>query len=242
MNKLNLQLENHQFFQAINHDQVTIFKKYQHDTAFSDFTQIDQYTLTLFKWLMRVWDCFQTLEHAGTYLAYFKNNKRYEEAEIGRIQHFNYHYFNYAITVVRIVDIMLILTNHTLRLGNPDELCRFDNISKNSWVRSAGLERILKKLNDLVKPWREPRNLFIHRGVKMDSSPLHHVEAWDLVIKRDASIAHTISASQIKRMYTTEVAVALKKFKQTDNQVFNIVKEVFSQLLPVYNFWRGILR
>lgn len=243
MKKLSLQLEDHPFFKEVLSDLQPVFQKYKEtDTPFSAFSELDQYILLVFKWLMRIWDCFETLEHARVYLSYYRSNKRYEEARIGRVQHMNYHYYYYAITVVRTMDIALILTNNAFRLGTPDELCRFSYISENSWVRSARVDKMLKQLESVVKPWRDPRNLFVHRGAKIDSQPLNYVEAWDLLIRDDSSIANIIPHSKIKLLYKSEISRVVKEFDKTETRLFSAIVELLSGLLPIYSFWRKVLK
>lgn len=189
---------------------------------------------------MRIKECFATLEQARVYLSSYRTNKRYKEAGIGRSHYINYHYFNYAITAVRIMDVALILTNNTFRLGNPDKLCRIENIAENSWVRSTGVAKLLKKLNSIVEPWREPRNLFVHRGQTLDTKLLYLLEAYDLLSERGESISG-ISPTDTKSWYQLEVSRISKEFEQTEKPLFNATNDLLSGLLPIYRFWRKML-
>jgi len=255
MNKISSQIENHQFIKELSNDlQPTASRKYQEikdsgqslfqstSLVLSSLSELEQYSKSLFIWAMRIRDCFETLEHVGVYLhPSFRINRRYREAGIGLNHYINYHYFNYATTVVRIMDVALILTNTTFRLGNPEKLCRLDYIIENSWVRSTGVDKFLKKLNAIVEPWREPRNLFIHRGKTLNRKSMHMLEAFELLIREDPSIKF-ISTSDTKRLYKSELSKIYKEFEKTEQPLFKSTSELLSQLLPIYRFWRRMLQ
>jgi len=237
MNKISLQIENHQFIEEVDKDQIPIVKKLHQDKD-ATLSELEQYSLSVFKWAMRIRDCFETLEHAEVYLGSFRTNKRYKEAGIGRSHYINYHYFNYAITVTKVRDIALILTDKTFRLGNPEKLCRLENIIGNSWVRSAGVDKLLKKLDAVVKPWWEPRHLFVHRGGRLNRESLYILEAYDLAARGGESIG---SPHDTKILYELEVSRILKEFKQTEIPLFNAVSDLLSGLLSIYRSWHKIL-
>jgi hypothetical protein len=240
MNKISSQIENHQFVDELMNDLKPVIKKLHQNGEYT-LSEFEQYLLSVFKWIMRIRDCFEALDYARVYLKYFSTNKRHEKAGIGRSRHINYHYFNYAITVVKIMDVALILTNKTFRLGNPERLCRFDSIIENSWVRSAGIDKPLKELNSLVEPWREPRNLFIHRGETLSSKSLHLLEAYDLLISTSEPIT-IFSPSEAKLLYKLEVSKIYKEFEQTEVPLLSATSELLSELLPIYRFWRKTLQ
>lgn len=245
MNKISSQIENHQFIEEVSKDQIIpIVEKLHQDKDYS-LSELEQYSLSVFMWSMRIRDCFEILEHASVYLKYFRNNKQYKEAGIGRSHHINYHYFNYAITVVKIMDVSLILTDKTFRLGNPEKLCRLENIIENSWVQSAGVDKLLKELNSVVEPWREPRNLFIHRGERLKGKSMYILEAYDLAASRGESIPNSspfAAREWYKEWYKEEISRIDKEFKQTEIPLFNATSNFLLGLLSIYNFWRKTLK
>lgn len=255
MNDFSSQMESHQFIKELLNDlQPTMKRRYgeikdsgrslsglRRPEVLSPLSEFEQYSVSVFLCGMRIVSCFETLKHIGVYLSYFSINKRYREAGIGRNHYINYHYHNYAINVVRIIDVALILTNETFRLGNPEKLCRLEIISKNSWVRSAGIDRLLDKLDSHVKPWREPRNLFIHRGKTLNRESMHMLEAFEFLIRQDPSITF-ISPSDVRRLYKSEVMRISKEFEKTEPRLFNVTSELLSKLLPIYAFWRERLK
>lgn len=241
MNKLSLQILNHEFFEELLGDLKTYLKESLGDKVYTP-SEFEQYSLSVFKRAMRIEDCFKTLEHAKAYLSHFRTNKRYKEAGIMQVNHINYHYFHYAITVVTIMDVALILTNDTFRLGNPEKLCYFENIVKNSWLRSSNVDKLLNNLRSIVEPWREPRNIFVHRGEKLDRELLTALEGYDILHEKKDKLVTMISSSDVKRLYKFELSKIYKEFEQTENPLFNAISELLSQLIPIYSFWRNKLK
>lgn len=239
MNSYSSQIEQNQFLKELVKDQIPTVKKVHQDAAYT-FSEFEQYSVSVFKWSMRIRDCFETLEHARVYLEYFRRNKRYEEAGIGRSHHINYHYFNYAITVVKIMDVALILTNKTFRLGNPEKLCRVESISENLWVKSAGVNKLLKELDSIVNQWREPRHLFVHRGETIDRKSMYLLEAHDFLMREGAPIENMSSFT--RHLYKSEILRISKEFEKTEEPLFNSASKLLSGLLPIYRFWRKTLK
>jgi hypothetical protein len=237
--KISSQIEHHQFVEEVVKDITLIFKKSNGDKDYI-LSEFEQYSMSIFKWAMRIRGCFETLEHARAYLSHFRTNKWYKEAGIGRSDYINYHYFNYAVTVVKAVDVALILTDRTFRLGNPERFCRVEAVSENLWVKSAGVNKLLKELDTIVNPWREPRHLFVHRGETIDREPMHLLEAYDFLMEEDALPIEDMP-SRAKYLYQSEVSRISEEFKETEKSLFKAISELFAGLLPIYKFWRKLL-
>ena len=254
MDGISSQIKNHHFVKELANDQIPIIEKQyreikdsgqsmfqlQNPDVLSTPSEFEEYLISVFLWSMRIVDCFKMLEDARVYLSHFRSTKWCLEAGIGRIDHMNYHYFNYAITIVRIMDVALILTNNTFRLGNPTKLCRLENIIKNSWVRSEGVDILLRRLNSVVEPWREPRNLFVHRGKTLDRRSMHILETLEFLSREN--LLTNISSSDTKPLYKPEISRIFTEFAQTKAPLFNATSNLLSGLLPIYRFWRKILQ
>ena len=144
------------------------------------------------------------------------------------------------------MDVALILTDTTFRLGNPERLCRLDYINENRWMRSTGIDELPKKLNSVVEPWREPRNLFVHRGQtldisgqRQDSKKLYLLEMDDLLSRLDSS--KTLPHHYVQSLYRSVVSGIFKEFDQTEKQLLDATSELLSGILPIYKFWHKML-
>jgi hypothetical protein len=204
-------------------------------------SELEKYSFAVMGGIHRIGNCFKALEHTRVYLQHFRSNKWYREAGIVRANYINYHYIKYAITVVTIVDVSLILTNDTFRLGNPERLCHTENITRNSWVTSSKVDKSLNKLSKIVEPWREPRNLFIHRGYEIYRDKLTALEEYEL-LREKGVLKQKFPSQKVKSLYQSELSKIFNEFDQVEPPLFNAVIEFLSKLLPVYLSWHKKLK
>jgi len=204
-------------------------------------SELEKYSFAVMGWIHRIGNCFKALEHTRVYMRHFRSNKWYREAGIVQANYINYHYIKYATTVVTIVDVCLILTNDTFRLGNPERLCYPENIIKNSWVTSSNVDKSLNKLSKIVEAWREPRNLFIHRGYEIYREVLTALEGLELA-REKGGLKQKLPPQKIKSLYKLELSKIFNEFDEVETPLFDAVTELLSRLLPVYTSWRKKLQ
>jgi hypothetical protein len=240
MNDYSSGILNHEFAEENLEDVRTYMEKLLRGEPYSP-SELEKYSFSLMKQKQRIRYCFESLEHTRVYMRHFRSNKWYREAGIVQGNYINYHYTKYAITVVTIVDVCLILTNDTFRLGNPERLCSLENITKNSWVTSSKVDKSLNKLSKIVEPWREPRNLFIHRGERLWRDRLIALEELELSQEK-GKLKHNIPPQKVKSLYQSELSEIFRKFDQVETPLFDAVIELLSKLLPVYISWRKKLQ
>jgi hypothetical protein len=231
---------NHELAEENRKDALPYMRELFGEKSYSP-SELEKYSFTVMGWIHRLLNCFKSLEHTRVYMSHFRSNKWYIEAGIVQSNYINYHYVKYAITVVTIMDVSLILTNDTFRLGNPERLCYLDNIMRNSWVISSNVDKALNKLSRIVEPWREPRNLFIHRGWEIYREPLTALGIYESLLEK-GKLDRKISLRRVKSLYKSELAEIFKEFDQVEPPLFNAVIELLSKLLPVYISWRKKLQ
>jgi hypothetical protein len=242
MNNYSPKILDHEFAEESRKDAIPYMMELLGEKSYSP-SELEEYSFTVMGWIHRLLNCFKALEHTRVYISHFMSNKWYREAGIVQSNYINYHYVKYAITVVTIMDVSLILTNYTLRLGNPEKLCYLDSIMRNSWVISSNIDKALNKLSRIVEQWREPRNLFIHRGWEIYREVLTALEGYELTQgKGKGMLFKAISSHRIKFLYKSELSKILKEFDQIETPLFDAVIELLSKLLPVYKSWRKKLQ
>lgn len=73
-----------------------------------------------------------------------------------------------------------MLTNLVFHLGLRERACSKETVAKNSHVRPTPVFEALGQLEQAVKPWREKRNVVVHRRAYSDPQ-LHDVEGFYLL-------------------------------------------------------------
>ncbi len=251
MEKYSEQILNHPFAKECFDDIVHLAKTSDTPRNFSEFSQSfhsgklsgpDQYFYPVFSYIVRIRDCFERLDHIRIFISHPIILKKYREGGINQTNYIQYHYSNWAVTFVGIFDITLHLTNNVFRLGIPEKRCHPQLIIQNSWVRSRGIDKILQNLNSRVEPFREPRNLFIHRGISQMDDLLTTLGAYDLLNERgmveNDTMLKIINHSKVKLAYREKISEILNKLIKQEEAVFNTSMELLTSLHPVYKFWK----
>ena len=127
MNTYSFKILGHELAEESRKDAMPYMTELFSEKSYSP-SELEEYAFTVMGWIHRLLNCFKALEHTRVYISHFRSNKWYREAGIVQSSYINYHYVKYAITIVTIMDVSLILTNDTLRLGNPERLCYLDSI------------------------------------------------------------------------------------------------------------------
>lgn len=255
MEKYNEQMLSHPFFAEICDDLQLLNERLspKMPTSPEEFlhgrppalSESEDYVVSVFLWTARLADSFERLKHIRAYLSHFRILKRYRESGINRTDYIKYHYSNHAVTLLGVLDIALILTNHVFRLGHPEKQCRSKIIIQNAWVRSRGIDKILRQLDSAVEPLREPRHLFIHRGYPRDSEPLWYLRGFEILRSIDSTLevdssSKIISLSEVGTRYKTEILRILDELSEQEKPVFNTCKELLAALHPVYKNWKRL--
>jgi len=240
MNDSFFELLSHEFAEESSKDALPYMLELIKGEPYSP-SELEKYSFSVMGWIHRIRNCFKSLEHTRVYMRRFRSNKWYREAGIVRGNYINYHYVKYAITVVTIMDVCLILTNDTFRLGNPERFCSLDNIMRNSWVISSKVDKALNKLSRIVEPWREPRNLFIHRGWEMYREMLTALEGYELSLEKGI-LDKEVPLRRVKALYESELSDIFQEFDQVEKPLSDAVIELLSKLLPIYKSWRKKLQ
>jgi hypothetical protein len=92
-----------------------------------------------------------------------------------------------------------------------------------------------------VEPWREPRNLFIHRGWEIYRDVLTALEGYELT-REKGLLDKIVPSHRIKFLYKSELSKIFKEFDQVETPLFDAVIELLSRLLPIYKSWRKKLQ
>lgn len=205
----------------------------------SALSECEDYVVSVFLRTGRLADSFERLEHIRAYLAYFKLLKQYKEIGINRTDYIRYHYSNHAATLLGTFDIALILTNNVFRLGLPERQCRSEIITQNCWVRSKGIDKILRELDSAVEPLREPRHMYIHRAYPRDSETLWYLRGFEMLSSIDSTLEvdsslKIICLSEVRTMYKAEILRILDELSGQEEPVFNAATKLLTGLHPVY--------
>ena len=138
-------------------------------------------------------------------------------------------YSNFVVTVVSTYDIALILTNYVLRLGIPDSKCKTDIVVKNAWVSGTKIENALIALEKIVKSYREPRHLHVHRGQIPEPEQLDELELISFVQLYSKPI---VPAKTLRILYRLAISDIMRTIDPEIKKLTNVVWDLFDTLFP----------
>jgi hypothetical protein len=148
-----------------------------------------------------------------------------------------YHYSYYVVTLVSLADIALVLTNSVFRLGNRERDCKPDLIARNWWVAQTPAKAALEDLATLIRPYREGRNLHVHRGrlqgiaKVMGSKLLDQLKLFSFVERVGKPV---VASAVLEKGYSIEMPRISGRLEQERADVTARIVTVFDALYPVY--------
>nr|NIQ06924.1 hypothetical protein [Candidatus Korarchaeota archaeon] len=149
-------------------------------------------------------------------------------------------YSYYIVRFVSFVDLALILTNKVLRLGLREKDCKAEIIKNNEWIKNTNIKTALEKLEDVVKPFREPRNFHVHRGRVPPIYQIFDSELYDsltVISLAKASKPDFLDKSDIEILdlaYEMEMKQVVSKLQDNHEKLVEAIIVLFSELFEKY--------
>ena len=197
-----------------------------------------QYFSDFHPYLQGIIDAVRRLCDVPEYLSDFP--KKFSTRGISEEKWILYNYSNYIVTLVGIYDTALLLTNAVFVLGLDPKDCKDDTVLNNKWVKRTKVKAALKNLDDCIKPYRQPRNLYVHRSFTPEYEELENIRARELlaivkkVLEQDES--HLKSHTETESQQFFSARWSLKKLLDTEtDKLTEALKTFFDALQPVYD-------
>lgn len=187
----------------------------------------------------------ENLERSQYFIESFLQPRQNVKRGVRQHDWIEYHYSHYLITRVSLLDISLRLTNAVFCLGNRERDCKFDLITKNSWVAQTPVAGALGEINKLIHPHKEGRNSFVHCGQipkiasVMKSEYLDNLDRFSFIEMCSKPVA---DRKTLELAYKGQVKKISAKLQAETNETFDVVWELFNKLEPIYQNHFATLR
>lgn len=185
-------------------------------------------------------ETFKRLKDITLFIKDFPKPRTYFRQGITEHDWIQYHYHVYTIGVVGIYDIALKLTNEVFRLGIEERQVRKDTVEDNLWVKRTRVSQLLSILRKSTRPFKVPRNLFLHGGDQLKLDELDRLELICIATKLQVTDEH--SPNLIKNIFQPSVDKLVNKMSKQISSLENKTANLFDELLPIYNFWSSYLK
>lgn len=206
----------------------------------NEIQEDEWYHYNVFTQLVSITSGIERLEKSQNFIHAFPRPRSYEKKSINQHTWIEYHYSYFVITIVSLFDIALILTNSIFRLGNRERDCKPESIKMNSWVKQTPVKQALENLEQLIKPHKDGRNLYVHRGKTLDIASVIKSDDLDLLkhlsfIQMRGFLVPFVDREIIDLAYKGHVQKICKKLQEERDKVHDITWRLFDTLLPIYD-------
>lgn len=201
---------------------------------FSEFNYHDE----AFHYTSNLTNAIERLEMTPIFLGRFPRTKTFDKNGITIHRWIQYHYSNYLVTVISIYDTALLLTNTVFCLGVEPRRCSDKTVTNNQSVRKTSVKSALDKLNEIMKPYRDPRNFFVHRNIIPGLASLDEWESLRFI--EEASKGYKIDTNPImetwlvKELYQFERRALIQEVRKESDRIAEGIYQFFTDLYPVY--------
>ena len=204
------------------------------------FKEGEVYFTNCFRDLMKLNDMPQRL-HLSLILMLKKPTKAVlEEGDIYRSQYIEHNYSNFVFSFVSTLDIALVGVNSIFNLGISFRRINFNFIASNAWVKRFGVDKELKKLEKLVKPFKEDRHDLAHRGEIPKLTNFEDLAFLDAVDHLSKKVKHKgLLEDQKKDVWIKALLEeSVDPLKKDILEIEKWIDEFFDQLYPIYQIWK----
>ena len=212
-----------------------------------DITPEFAYHNSVFHYASNLIGAISRMEEVPIYLRRFPNSKFYNEHGITLHKWVNYHYSNYLVVIVSLYDIALLLTNAIFVLGIDPRCCNEKRVAKNRFVRKTKVKGALDKLGVAVDDYREPRQLYVHRGRVPSLDFLDELESFrftqeameELELERQPTDLSNplMNPFVVRDLYRHERRKLITQVTQTTSSFVELLIEFLDSLFPVYQLF-----
>ena len=204
-----------------------------------------QYADNVFSHTSAMHSAIENLERSQYFIQSFPQPRQNVKRGVRRHDWIEYHYSHFLITLVSLLDISLRLTNTVFCLGNRERDCKFDLITKNSWVVRTPVAGALGEINKLIFPHKEGRNNFVHCGQipkiasVMKSEYLYNLDRFSFI---ESCGKPVVDRETLELAYKGQVKKISAKLQDETNATCDAMWKLFNKLEPIYQNHFATLR
>lgn len=197
------------------------------------YSEKEEYHLNVFKCCSNIQDTLVRINAIAIYTSAFPTTKKYLKQGITKKDWITYHYANYELAKVSIYDMVLLLVNQLFTLGLRPQNCNNDTVRQNKWIKkSKNIAAIIDELEKVTKENRNPKNLFVHRGI---TPRLEYIDLLNLIEYTSSYAEIGFSTSTIKRIFKMAFKEIEEEIKKDLDILEKIINNLFDALLIEYN-------
>jgi hypothetical protein len=181
----------------------------------------------------------ERLEMTPIFLKLFPRTATFDKNDITIHRWIQYHYSNYIVTMISVYDTALLVVNAIFGLGIEPRKCNDRTVAKHELVKKSRVKKALDGLDSIMKPYRDPRNFFVHRNIIPGLATLDDLEGLRFIEETGKKLnleAEPIRDPRVvKLLYNYQRQLLVKEVVKEGTRVADTVYELFDELQPVYS-------
>lgn len=205
----------------------------------------------VFEYMHNTIEAFEKLREIPFFIRRFPNSQTFKKEGITLHKWVHYHYSNYLVTVVSLSDIILLLTNAVFLIGLKPRDCNDSTIAQNQRVVGSRVKDSIDNLRKIVKPYREPRNLFIHRFKLPNLEKLDQFGRHQFILDSEKALGISqeyerddifMNPYVVKNLYRHERSTLIGALQEQTGNIADAVKNIFDALHHYYESYSNQLK
>jgi hypothetical protein len=191
---------------------------------------VAQYAISLFEALKRLHDIPYFME-ANPNLTWMENKN------IAPQEWFIYHYSNYRVVATGVLDTVLLVVNDVLQINcKPEDIHRISFLGRQE-LSEHNILTPLKKIDKLLKKYREERNKYVHRSERPEIDFVENLNIYRFLkeAKEKGQYKGQLPKHTLAHAYFNEQkALKAAELRKETVEIFDAVQEFLDILNELY--------
>ena len=196
-------------------------------------TKYEEYNTNVFKCCLNIVKTIDRIWAISVFISAFPTPNRYAKFGIKKVDWINYHNANFAIAKVSLNDMVLLLLNQVFELGLKPQNCKTETVIENKWIKNLPkVTTAFKALEKATQDSRNPKNLYIHRGI---TPILEEIDLLEILEYGTSIVDFDFPSEEIKKLFKMALKGISKEIKKELANLEKCIVRVFDVIENEYN-------
>ncbi|MBI3135376.1 MAG: hypothetical protein HYZ14_11935 [Bacteroidetes bacterium] len=201
------------------------------------------------QFVLRLYPHFQTLtnsiEYTKSILKYMEIEqvpKEYTSNGIEDKEYYKYHFENFQVRCVTLMDLTAHYINQSLNLGYPDRNCKLEFIAENENIKGTPLGVAIKKLTNDYSELKHERNVIVHK-VSKASKDFLIIGTVDYIINWNSFLTEprTSTLKSKKELAISKIIAEMNDvIDKLEGDISNVILHTIPGTLQVIRFFESL--
>lgn len=200
----------------------------EYDKIVTKPTRFERYNIDVLLSANNIIECLDQIHYSIEMLSGFKRKR---DSVMNRHDYIVFMLENFYLRITSIFDRILRFSNVVLEIGLPEKECKKSTIIKNDKIQGTTLYSVLKKLNNFIDKYRNPRNKIAH-SESFSEKGLTDIQGYYILL--DSENHQDIERYKtFFKLETDEYVVnKMKELMEITNDLEKLLIDFFNEIAP----------